>query len=274
MKNYQIEEPVKHNNIYNFLLVIPRKKKIDKIKFEISYTLENKKELKKKYEIIPIEFTEGEEFSKLCMKEYLSNLPEKEKMDKLIKYQILDEITSLFAEIELSNKITKEMKLKILPTEDNKILNCYSPSLNKKKSPSNNPPIMPKQYSYSTSDDTSYTFGGGDLFDDDSTVTKKVKTKEEEKEDIMKMIKTQDFIEGFWDVNDMNKFIIEKYQKEYNKLKIKFKNDKIIITVLIIYYLNKKWDELLKDIIMIIKKAKAFIQKESKCSYEDIVGKL
>lgn len=52
------------------------------------------------------------------MKEYLSNLPEKEKMDKLIKYQILDKITSLFAEIELSNKITKEMKLKILPTED------------------------------------------------------------------------------------------------------------------------------------------------------------
>lgn len=208
------------------------------------------------------------------MKEYLSNLPEKEKMDKLIKYQILDEITSLFAEIELSNKITKEMKLKILPTKDNKILNCYSPSLNKKKSPLNNPPIMPKQYSYSTSNDTSYTFGGGDLFDDDSTVTKKVKTKEEEKEDIMKMIKTQDFIEGFWDVNDMNKFIIEKYQKEYDKLKIKFKNDKIIITVLIIYYLNKEWDKLLKDIIMIIKKAKAFIQKESKCSYEDIVGKL
>ena len=88
------------------------------------------------------------------------------------------------------------------------------------------------------------------------------------------MIKTQDFIEGFWDVNDMNKFIIEKYQKEYDKLKIKFNNNKIIITVLIIYYLNKEWDKLLKDIIMIIKKAKAFIQKESKCSYEDIVGKL
>ena len=26
LKNYQIEEPIKNNNIYNFLLVIPRKK--------------------------------------------------------------------------------------------------------------------------------------------------------------------------------------------------------------------------------------------------------
>ena len=36
------------------------------------------------------------------------------------------------------------------------------------------------------------------------------------KENIMKMIKTQDFIEGYWDENEYTKIIKKKYKKEFN----------------------------------------------------------
>ena len=45
---------------------------------------------------------EGEEFSKLFMKGHLKDMSDNEKLDKLIQYQILDQNTSLYAEIELS----------------------------------------------------------------------------------------------------------------------------------------------------------------------------
>ena len=90
----------------------------------------------------------------------------------------------------------------------------------------------------------------------------------------MKMVKTQDFVEGFWEINETTKFLIEKYKKEYEKLKLEYSKDKVVITVLMIYYLNKECFELLSELIMIIKKAKDFIQKETSVGYEDIVEKL
>ena len=203
-------------------------------------------------------------------------------MDKLIKYQILDENTSLYAEIELSNKITEEMKSKIL-NKQNKYLLLYNPNLIKPKkslcctmvgTPSYFDPLLLKKLvsgnKYNNyNDDKSY---------EEEKSRKKIEQikaeKYEEKEKIMKMIKTQNFIEGFWDINETNKFIIEKYKKEYEKLKLKYSKDKVIITILIIYYLNKECFELMNELIMIIKKAKDFIQKEINCSYEDIVENL
>ena len=35
----------------------------------------------------------------------------------------------------------------------------------------------------------------------------------------MKMINTQDFIDGFWEENNYTKIIKEQYQKEYDLLK-------------------------------------------------------
>ena len=288
LKKAKIEEVIK-NNIFNFTYIIPRKN-IDKINFEISYNLEEKEEIKNKYEIIPIEFIEGEEFSKLCMKDFLKNLSGNEKMDKLIKYQILDENTSLFAEIELSNKITEDLKLKIIGTDENKFLNFYKSRPNIPQnttvlgSPLNIDPILLKKKNDNSFKTNYYTFGGNIFGEDNAEKIKAkkesgnieqfIKEKSEEKDEIMKMIKTQDFIEGFWDINETTKFIIEKYQKEYEELKLKYKNDKIIITILIIYYLNKECIYVLKELVMIIKKAKSYIQKEINCSYEDIVEKL
>ena len=91
------------------------------------------------------------------------------------------------------------------------------------------------------------------------------------------MIRTQDFIGGSWDINEQTKSIKEKYEKEFELLKnLKDKNidDKVAITVLIIYFINKEYSELLKELILIIKKGKLFIQEKTKDSYENIIKEI
>ena len=90
----------------------------------------------------------------------------------------------------------------------------------------------------------------------------------------MKIINTQNFIEGYWSENKQTKIIKEKYQKEYNlikNLKNEKINDNVAITIIIIYFIYKEHFELLKELSRIIKKAKLFIKKEIKISYEQII---
>ena len=109
---------------------------------------------------------------------------------------------------------------------------------------------------------------------------KKKEEKEDEsnsKENIMKMINTQDFIDGFWEENKYTKIIKDKYKKEYNllkKLKKKKINDRIALTIIVIYFINKEHPKLLQDLIMIIKKAKIYIQKETRDNYENIIKEI
>ena len=68
-----------------------------------------------------------------------------------------------------------------------------------------------------------------------------------------------------------------KYNKNFNSLKeIKDKtiDDKVAITILIIYFITKKHSELLNELIMIMEKAKSFINKETKDSYESIIKQI
>ena len=93
----------------------------------------------------------------------------------------------------------------------------------------------------------------------------------------MKIINTQDFIEGSWDINEQTRIIKEKYEKEFELLKnLKDKNidDKIAITILIIYFINKENSNLLKELVMIIQKGKLFIQEKTKNSYENIIKEI
>ena len=97
------------------------------------------------------------------------------------------------------------------------------------------------------------------------------------KEDFMKVINTQDFISGFWDINEKTKIIKVKYEKEFETLKkIKGKkiDDKTAMTILIIYYIYKEHPELLKELVMIIKKAKLFIQEKIEDTYENIIKEI
>ena len=100
-----------------------------------------------------------------------------------------------------------------------------------------------------------------------------------EKDDVMKIINSQDFIDGFWEINELTEIVKEKYKKEYDLLKgIKNNkimiNDKVAITILIIYFINKEHAELLDELLMIIAKAKIFISNEAKESYENIIKEI
>ena len=90
----------------------------------------------------------------------------------------------------------------------------------------------------------------------------------------MEMINSQDYIEGYWEENEYTKLVKEKYLKEYEILKgLNNKNidDKTALTILIIYFINKEHPELLNELLMIIKKAKMFIQKITNDSYDNII---
>ena len=127
-----------NNNIPNIireeeiigLNYITNNEKNDPIKIDIKY-IENDKNIEKNYEIIPIEILEGEEFSKLIINNYLlnnTNLSIDEKIKLALKYQIFTDNTSLFAEVELSNKISNEMKSKIIGDKKNNIILKPKPS--------------------------------------------------------------------------------------------------------------------------------------------------
>ena len=72
----------------------------------------------------------------------------------------------------------------------------------------------------------------------------------------------------------VSKFIFEKYKKEYYLLKEKNINDKVAMTILMIYYLKNEYFELLTELVMIIKKGEIYIKKEINIIYEEIIEKI
>ena len=330
---------IKKNKICNFNYIIEQNeenKQINKIHIDINYVendrnkKEAKKEIKEDYEIIPNEISKGEELSKIIINDYFlknSNLEKEEKIKLALKYQILIDDTSLFAEIELSKKISEEMKSKIIGNKkDNIILRPkyldydYEKSFIRGAAPKNyHKSTKMKLASYLPKIDFSFFTSIGstiknifwknkqnseenmeslpepkvDDFKDNCEYNKiyekeKKEEKEEKekkginkddlnKEDLMKMINTQDFVSGFWDINEQTKIIKKKYEKEFESLK-KIKDgkldDKIIMTILIIYFINKEHSELLKEFVMIIKKGKSFIQEKTEETYENILKEI
>ena len=96
----------------------------------------------------------------------------------------------------------------------------------------------------------------------------------------MKIIKTQNFINGYWGINEQTKFILKDYKKDYELLKKYFcgissvpinLQEHAITTIIIIYYINKWYFKLVSELTIIFKKAKLFIEKEIKLSYEQIL---
>jgi len=125
-------------------------------------------------------------------------------------------------------------------------------------------------------EDIKFDFGSAS-FEKNKIIKKEEKLDLNEKESIMKMVGTQNFVEGFWEENEYTKEIKNKYQKEYEQIKgIKNKNmnDTIALTILIIYFLNKEHPNLISELIMIIKKAKQFISKKTKDNYDNIIKEI
>jgi hypothetical protein len=242
----------------------------------------------------------------------------KEKLNLALKYQILNKYTSLFAEVELSEKASTKMKSYIIGNKEKNIIIRKKPSyghfdydarnlyrnrkcclfekdedymnrdrdrsrsrererdkdmdrcfLSKKKNLLS-PKIKEKRLDKKTYKSKSIS-SQEDLLESQK---KEEDSKKDLKDDVMKIINTQNFIEGYWSENKQTKIIKEKYQKEYNlikNLKNEKINDNVAITIIIIYFIYNEHFELLKELSRIIKKAKLFIKKEIKISYEQII---
>ena len=110
----------------------------------------------------------------------------------------------------------------------------------------------------------------------------KKKEKEEEdlklnldkKDDIMIIINSQNFIEGFWDINNKTKIIKKKYENEFKLLKEKNIDDIVAMTIILVYFINKEHKELIEELVMILKKSKLYIQDKGGDSYENIIKKI
>ena len=103
------------NEIYRLNYII-EEKIIDKEKLKLTFDFEyNKEKYPYKYTIEPIELTPGEELSKLIIYDYIHNkndLTDEEKIKLALKYQLFIEGTSLFAEVELKDKIKEKIIIK------------------------------------------------------------------------------------------------------------------------------------------------------------------
>ena len=343
IKNNLYRNIMRDNEIANLYYIIEKNKIKDKILLEIKYLdSESNKNVNKNYELIPEKIENGEDLSKLIVNNYMldnKDLSDDERVKLSLTYQILTKNTSLFAEVELSEKITEEMKLKIIGDKENNVikklkkyhdydfcsrkLECcammccdalyddeccdynegsasdnddiddvrvYSSNKNKNNLSSNyleEKCCMAKEELSLKDVKNECLLEKGKieknmLFEEKEEKKKDLNIKENKielnsKEIIMKMINTQDFIEGFWEENNYTKIIKEKYQKEFDLLKnLKNKNinHRTALTILIIYFISKEHSELLKDLIMIIKKGKIFIQKETNDSYENIIKEI
>ena len=94
------------------------------------------------------------------------------------------------------------------------------------------------------------------------------------KEDVMKIINSQNFVEGYWDINRKTMNIKNKYETEFNKLKelkILNNNDIIAMTIIVIYFIYNNYKEIINELIMIIKKGKLYIQNKTGDSYDNII---
>ena len=315
--NNNIPKIIREDEIIN-LNYITNNEKNEPIKVEIKY-LEDDKNIKKNYEIIPLEIKEGEDFSKLIINNYLLNnldIPQEEKIKLALKYQIFTNNTSLFAEVELSEKVSVDMKSKIIGDKKSNIILKPRPIIPKCDFRGNRRRFFDmgrnRERSRERSIDKEYnleeeSFNGyypeEQVSELSSTECKKVnkdkkksivnegkneieieekkcdkkKINLDEKEKVMKIIRTQDFNEGNWNENDETKKIKIKYKNEYDLLKgLKNQNinDNVAITIIIIYFIYKEYSELLSELSRIIKKAKNFIKKETNKSYEYIIKQI
>ena len=373
---------IRENQLVNLKYIIKEEKekeeKNDIIKLSLKYKKENTKdnkveEFEEKYDIKVIPLSEGNDLSKLIIYEYLNkskSIDEEEETKLALKYQIFTKNTSLFAEVELSNKISQEMKKEIIGDEKHNIIDlnefypkiddrlnllnsiskkslelkrqmneihyevhsvgCASPIMayfsapkksggisgffksigssikglfSKKKQikEDNNDDIIINNKNDNNNINTNINTNNNDSsnnkdIDDDEIDDEIEKEKEnniiinenktkienspqsQSKEiDVNQIVNEQNFVEGFWEINPKTERIKEKYEKEFEKIKgLKDKNinDTIAITILIIYFINKEHAELLNELFLIIEKAKNYISKNVKDSYDNIIKEI
>ena len=110
-----------------------------------------------------------------------------------------------------------------------------------------------------------------DPFLDPKNEEKIIKLDLNNKDDVMKIMNNQNLIEGYWDINEKTMNIKNKYEKEFIKLKKLYNNDIIVMTIIVIYFINNNYKEIINELLMIINKGKLFIQKKTGDEYDNII---
>ena len=126
--------------------------------------------------------------------------------------------------------------------------------------------------------DIKYSKGNEDNFEINSS---KPKLDNNSKDDITNLIMTQDAIEGSWDENNETKKLINIVTSNiFDKIKNKIialnkgaNENKIIYTILVIYYLKTKCDSKLNQYILVINKANKFLNKNG-INYDNIISSI
>ena len=126
IKNLNEETIIRDNEILSYYYIISKEdsEKNKNIKMNVEYIDNGGNKIKKDFDIIPEELSKGEELSKLIIHNYIEqnkDLTEEEIIELSKKYQVLTKYTSFYTEIELSGKISKEMKSQILNNNKNRI---------------------------------------------------------------------------------------------------------------------------------------------------------
>ena len=124
--------------------------------------------------------------------------------------------------------------------------------------------------------DIKYSKDNDDNFEINSP---KPKLDNKKKDDITNLFMTQDAIEGSWDENNETKKLIniitsDIFDKIKNKITVLNKGvneNKIIYTILVIYYLKTKCASKLNQYIFVINKANKFLNKNG-INYDNIVS--
>jgi len=294
---------IKNNHFYYFKYILDGKNDIienDKIKLEIEYIWSNKKKQIENYEIPIEQIQSSEELSKLMINEYLpenKDLKEEESTNLALKYRIISNYTSLFAELEFSDKVSEEMKLIVIGDKENNIIRRRKPSFLEEEYLDYNRTNR-EDYIELMKMKTELSCQGAKILESISNANAKItsniedvmetksfranekkgfasffknvgksikgifKSKQnnniysndnnnkvtiDDRDFVDKLISKQNFVEGFWDLNEITELVKEKYKKKFNSLKeIKDKtiDDRVAITILIIYFITKKHSEL------------------------------
>ena len=123
-----IKNNLKENELIKFSFICDKKEIINskKIQIELIYYIKDKK-YENLYQIIPYEFPKGEELSKLIIYDNILKNPKKieENLSNALKYQIFYENTSIYADLELSDKIQDKLKLKLIGNKENNVIKLF-----------------------------------------------------------------------------------------------------------------------------------------------------
>ena len=313
------KEIIHFDEIINYSFILDEKNNIniDKLLEPISIELSAKRIeniIKKnisfnKNEYI-IKLPDGDELSKMIVGKALKKNKEliedkNKEIEFSIKYQIVSKNTALFAEIINYDKDFNQPKLITVNLNDYIPEFVHLNSFKKKyKSHKNKRTDIPaytydfnnlvggvfSYHSYSIDSfdipmssikDTKYSTSSCSSSDEKpiEVIEGLINNKKFEKKDIMKIILSQNIIEGYWDENEETKELMNIIKQEsINKIITNIKSlnkgeddeKKIKYTILVIYYLNTEYSDKLDEYKLIISKAKKYLLNQG-IQYEDII---